>query len=246
MQDFKHSKSGKDKKLHYELTKQYFREIAINKGGYYDAKDRGDLRHDVCQRKIWEICTSILGGILPNNPEITRVIDVGCGIGDFTVELAKRYPEFEEIVGIDFLKETIDIACENAKQFDNIVFLEEDLLNLPFRDRSFDLTICINTVHHIHVEDLGRAIDELMRITNKYLILEIRNKKNILNFWYDYIVIPIFYNDLPVYACSASEVNELAKKHNFQLQTEAGIYPLSTICRRLVLVYERKKSDKKQ
>lgn len=239
MQDFKCSKSSKGKKLHYKLTKQYFRKSAANKMGYYDAKTGRELKHDIKQRKIWEICNSILDEILQNNPEITKVTDVGCGIGDFTIDLAKRYPQFEKIVGIDFLKEPIDIARENAKQFDKVSFMKEDLLDLPFNDRFFDVTICINVLHHVYIEDLEKAVQELARVTDKYLILEIRNKKNIFNFWYKYILLPIFYRDLPIITCSISEVNDLIKNHSFKLQISRGIFPGSWVCRRLLLLYKR-------
>ena len=60
MKDFKCSKSGKEKELHYELVKRYFRRIAVNKKGYYGIKIRGKLKHDKWQFKIWKICNSIL------------------------------------------------------------------------------------------------------------------------------------------------------------------------------------------
>lgn len=240
MQDFCYSATRKNKKLHYEMTKEYFRESALHKKGYYDAKNRGKLKHDIWQLKIWKICTSILDKLLQNNPEIIKVIDVGCGKGDFTVELAKRYPQFEEIWGIDFLKEAFDIARENAKQFGKVFFKEASLLNIPFKDKNFDLTICINLLHHVHIDDFNRAIEELARITDKYLILEIRNKKNIFNFWYDYILLPNFYKDVPIFTTTISEVSNLLKNHNFRLQMVRGIFPVSWVCRRLVIVYKRK------
>lgn len=232
------SRSIEGKKSHYELVKRYFRESAVKKKGYYDAKYREKLRYDPRELKIWDICFSIMDKILQNNTGIKRLIDVGCGIGDFTLDLAVKYSQFEKIVGIDFLKENVDIAYQKAEQFKNAFFFEADLLDIPFDDRSFDVTICINVLHHVHINDFNKAIRELARITEKYLILEIRNKKNIFNFWYKYIVIPLLFKDLPVYDCSTSEVNELIKDH-FKLQMARGNLPVCWGCRRLVLVYKR-------
>lgn len=239
MQNFKQSHSNKDKISHYKLVERYFRESAINKGGYHDAKNKGKFKHDAQQLKIWEICTSILDKILQNNPKTMKVIDVGCGIGGFTQELAKKYPQFDEIVGIDLLKEALDIAEKNTMQFDRVSFTEGNVLDIPFNDRNFDVTICINLLHHIHIDDFERAIGELARITDKYLILEIRNKDDIFDFWYTYILIPLFYKDLPVYTNSVSEVNDVIKNHGFRLQTARGIFPKSWVCRRLLLTYKR-------
>jgi ubiquinone/menaquinone biosynthesis C-methylase UbiE len=168
-----------------------------------------------------------------------KAIDVGCGIGDFTQELAKRYPQFNEIIGIDSLEEVLEIAKKNAMQFDRVSFTEGNVLDIPFNDRNFDVTICINLLHHIHIDDFERAIGELARITDKYLILEIRNKDDIFDFWYTYILIPFFYKDLPVYANSVSEVNDVIKNHGFRLQTARGTFLKSWVCRRLLLTYKR-------
>lgn len=239
MQDSRYIIPRKDKKLHYKLVERYFRESLINKGGYYDTKNKGKLKHNAKQLKIWEICTSIIDKILQDNIKLMKAIDVGCGIGDFTRELAKKYPQFNEIVGVDLLKETLDIAKKNAMQFAKVFFIEGNVLDIPFNDRNFDVTICINLLHHIYVDDFKRAISELARITDKFLILEIRNKDNIFDFWYSYILIPLFYRDLPVYVNSVSEVNDVIKNHGFQLQTARGIFPNSWVCRRLLLVYKR-------
>jgi ubiquinone/menaquinone biosynthesis C-methylase UbiE len=239
VQNFKQSHSNKDKISHYKLVERYFRESAINKGGYYDAKNKEKFKHDAQQLKIWEICTSILDKILQNNPKTMKVIDVGCGIGDFTQELAKRYPQFNEIIGIDSLKEVLEIAKKNAMQFDRVSFTEGNVLDIPFNDRNFDVTICINLLHHIHIDDFERAIGELARITDKYLILEIRNKEDIFNFWYDRFLIPIYYKDLPVNTNTVSEVSDIIKNHGFKLRTVKGLFPFKRICRRLILFYER-------
>ena len=227
-----------DKKSHYELVKHYFREKAVDREGYYDNKHRDKLRYDPRELKIWNICFSVIDKILHDNTGIKRLIDVGCGVGDFTLDLAVKYSQFERIVGIDFLKENVDIACQKAERFKNVFFFEADLPVIPFVDRGFDVTVCINVLHHVHADDFNKTIKELARITDKYLILEVRNKKNIFNFWYKYITIPLLFKDLPVYDCSISEVDELIKDC-FELQMARGNLPVSWGCRRLVLVYKR-------
>ena len=239
VKNFNCSKLEKDKKLHYKLTKKYFRKNATLKKGYYASKYTEELKQQIRKRDMWEIYYSSLEEILENNSDSTSIIDVGCGMGNFTLELVNR-EQFKIIVGIDFLKETLGLACENEKLLDRVSFIEGNLLNIPFNDRSFDITICLNVLHHIHVKDLSKAIQELARITNKYLILEIRNERNIFNFWHNHITLPIFYKNLPIYTTSTSDVNDLMINHNFQLQTIRGKTLLSQICRRFVLTYKRK------
>jgi len=238
VKDFNCSKLEKGKKLHYELTKKYFRKSATFKEGYYTTKNTEELKQQIRKRDMLDIYSSSLDEILQNNSESKSVIDVGCGMGNFTLELVNR-KQFKKIVGIYFLKETLRLACENTKLFERATLIEGDLLNIPFNDRSFDITICLNVLHHIHVKDFSNAIQELARITNKYLILEIRNKRNIFNFWHNHITLPIFYKDLPIYTTSTSNANDLMINHNFQLQTVGRKALLSQICGRLVLTYKR-------
>lgn len=52
------------------------------------------------------------------------VLDVGCGTGDITLQMAKMYPNVK-VVGIDFSEEQITIAREKLvnKKLDNVVFI---------------------------------------------------------------------------------------------------------------------------
>jgi tRNA G46 methylase TrmB len=106
VKDFNCSKLEKDKKLHYELTKKYFRKSATFKEGYYTTKNTEELKQEIRKRDMWDIYSSNLDEILQNNYESKSVIDVGCGMGNFTLELVNR-EQFKKIVGIDFLKETL-------------------------------------------------------------------------------------------------------------------------------------------
>jgi ubiquinone/menaquinone biosynthesis C-methylase UbiE len=231
------SNNSEEKKLHYNLTKEYFKESATYKMGYYDTKSKLNLKHDSKQYKIWEICTSFFDKKI--NSKIKKIIDVGCGIGDFTIDLAKRYSSLNKIVGVDFLEETIEIARKNTKDFEKVIFEKKDILNLDFDERSFDVSICVNVFHHIHPKDQEKAVKELSKISDKYVVLEIRNKKNIFNFWYKYIALPFLYRNLPVTSNSVAEINSMFKKQKFKLLIAKGIYPRIWICRRLILIYKR-------
>ena len=237
MNKLKSSKSKKENKIHYISIKNYFRERAHDKNGFYGINWK--FQHHKHQFKIREICNSHLKKILNENPKINRIVDVGCGIGDFTINLARKYSQLEKIVGIDFVDEPIKIATENGKKYDNINFIKTDLLDIPFEDRFFNILMCINTIHHVHKDDFKNAIKEFTRVTDSYIILEIRNKKNIFNFWYKYISLPILYRDLPVFSCSISEINNIIKKYNFKFQSAEGRFICSQFCWRLLLIYKR-------
>ena len=231
-------KSNFDKTLHYELIKKYFIKSATNKKGYYKSKSIYEINKDTKRRSDWKNYTSALDEILKNDRQIESTIDIGCGMGNFILELVNR-KQFKKIFGIDFVKETFDIARENKQYFGNIDFIQGNMLSLPFKNRSFDLTFCLNVLHHVHKNDFTLAIYELTRITNKYLMIEIRNKNNFLEFLYQKILLPKFYRSLPQFTNSITEVNNLMKQNGFGLKIIKGRIPFTWACRHLVLVYKR-------
>lgn len=234
MKYFHTSLKDNDKNLHYDSIKKYFREDACTKNRYYE-----NTKSSPKQRKIFDLTLSILEDVIRNNPELTKALDAGCGAGNFTLELSQRFPQLKRIVGIDFLKETITNTIKKIKHNKKISFIQSDLLNIPFEDKTFDVTICLDVLHHIYRDDFQNAIKELARVTGQYLIIEIRNKKNIFNFWYNHVIQPLFYRNLPVHTTSIDEVNNLIKYHHFQLKLARRIANFRFSCRRLVLVYER-------
>jgi SAM-dependent methyltransferase len=223
-----------DKVDHYTLIKNFFRENVEHTHGYYEA-----AKHDPRQQKIFKLCLSLLDDITQHNCKITSAIDIGCGMGSFTFESAERFPQIKKVVGIDFLKEVIEKAQEKTKTCERVSFILGDILHLPFRKRAFDVSLCIDTLHHIHQDDFGKAIAELARITDKYLILEIRNRKNVFHFWYAKVMQPMFYKNLPVFTTSIGDVNDFIRPHQFQLESARRIEHSKWNCRRLILVYKR-------
>jgi demethylmenaquinone methyltransferase/2-methoxy-6-polyprenyl-1,4-benzoquinol methylase len=62
-----------------------------------------------------------------------RVLDVGCGTGDLSIELFEKTAA--EVVGIDFCEPMLQLARQKAPQ---LTFIEGDAMQLPFPDESFD------------------------------------------------------------------------------------------------------------
>jgi len=44
---------------------------------------------------------------------------------------------------------------------------------IPFKDRSFDLVICLDTMEHIYEEDVPQVINEIYRISSRYVFFQI-------------------------------------------------------------------------
>ena len=124
-----------------------------------------------------------------------------------------------------------------------IDFHEANILDMPFNDHSFDLTVCINTLHHIHKEDLEKGLSELARITKKYLVIEIKNNNNFL---YKYIL-PNLYkyilqnslHGMNVYPTSIETTSRILSRYNFRLVNTSGILLFNWLSPMVVISYEK-------
>ena len=56
-------------------------------------------------------------------------LDLACGTGILTREIAEKFPS-AEIVGVDITKSYLDVAKKNSNSFDNISFILDDAENL--------------------------------------------------------------------------------------------------------------------
>src|SRR5437016_5431135 len=88
--------------------------------------------------------TEAMGSLFPADLDLTNVhsvLDVACGPGGWTREVAAQLPD-TEVVGIDISKTMIDYANAyvQVQKLDNIYFLVMDATKgLDFSDASFDL-----------------------------------------------------------------------------------------------------------
>ncbi len=86
-----------------------------------------------------------------------RVLEVGCGTGLLTAELARTGAKVYSLdISRDLLKQAKD-KCEDK----SIVFFCSSAYELGFRDRSFDHVIGMSVLHHL---DMDRALKEFSRV----------------------------------------------------------------------------------
>ncbi|MDR2148622.1 MAG: methyltransferase domain-containing protein [Tannerella sp.] len=94
--------------------------------------------------------------IQPNN----FVLELGCGTGYFTREIAKTKAK---IVAIDISPELLTIAKDNVTGT-NVSFFIENAYNTTFEDNQFDCVIGSSVLHHL---DIKKALSEMYRILKK-------------------------------------------------------------------------------
>ena len=86
-------------------------------------------------------------------------VDVACGSGKLTAELAKLAGSSGRVVGIDFSPQMLGVA---RREHPGLEFLEGDALNLPFDDASFDASTIAFGLRNL--ADPVRGLREMLRI----------------------------------------------------------------------------------
>ncbi|MFQ5554543.1 MAG: methyltransferase domain-containing protein [Acidimicrobiia bacterium] len=89
-----------------------------------------------------------------------RLLDVGCGPGSITCEMAAAIAP-GEVVGVDADTGVLDVARARARKLDlaHIEFEGADVYDLPFEDGSFDVTHAHQVLQH-----LARPVDALLEM----------------------------------------------------------------------------------
>jgi ubiquinone biosynthesis O-methyltransferase len=103
-----------------------------------------------------------------------KVLDVGCGTGNFSIKLAKMGCE---VIGIDISDEMLKVAKDKAKREGlNIKFYNMDVYNMKFEDNCFDGVISVTAFEFL--KDPNKAIKEMFRVLkpNGYLLIGTINK----------------------------------------------------------------------
>lgn len=90
------------------------------------------------------------------------ILDIGCGLGDTTLMLNKRFPN-STITGLDGDEHLIEAAIAEKKSVHpNLDFVCGDALHLPFEDNSFDFVFCRFVLTHI--PDAFAVMKEMKRV----------------------------------------------------------------------------------
>lgn len=89
-----------------------------------------------------------------------RVLDVGCGPGNFTRDFADAAGD-GLVVGIDASAAMIAAGTKRGGG-DNLVYIRGDACSLPFDDEEFDAVCCIGVIHLL--DDPMKSLAEQVRV----------------------------------------------------------------------------------
>lgn len=96
-----------------------------------------------------------------------RILDAGCGEG-FVVSYLLRENDGLTITGIDCSLQAIEMARQMVS---GVLFNVGDLREMPYRDDSFDLVMCLEVLEHL--PDPHKGLRELRRVTSVHCLVSV-------------------------------------------------------------------------
>ncbi len=125
------------------------------------------INREIHSKKVIERAERLLD-LIDIKPD-QSFLEIGCGSGAASKHIYKKYRV--KLVGTDVDENQIKLAKKSIKDLNNITFLVSDSTNLPFKDKSFDIVLSINVLHHIY--NWMDALKEINRVlkNNGYFVL---------------------------------------------------------------------------
>ena len=101
---------------------------------------------------------------LKDIPKDAKILEVGTNIGNQIFHLQSQ--GFTNLYGIEIQDRAINYAKHRT---DNLNIIKGDALDIPFKDNYFDIVFTHGVLIHISPENIIKVIDEIYRVSNKYI-----------------------------------------------------------------------------
>ncbi|GAB7029986.1 class I SAM-dependent methyltransferase [Streptomyces sp. NPDC021749] len=137
----------------------------------------------VLRSHTWRTAANSAGYLLDSLKPHMQVLDIGCGPGTITADLAALVPD-GQVTGLERAPEVLDQARATAaaRGVDNVRFVVGDVHALDFPDDTF----CVVHAHQVlqHVGDPVQALREMRRVTRPGGIVAVRDADYSAMTWY--------------------------------------------------------------
>lgn len=121
------------------------------------------------EKEEMESAKFITSLVVKESNDCDSILDVGCGTGHFILSLEKKIKKTFLYHGIDITEQHIIDANSIFGNIKEYTFQIGDIRNLPIKDKSFNVSICSNTIPHI--PNIDKAIQELIRTTKNDIFI---------------------------------------------------------------------------
>ncbi|MER7169776.1 class I SAM-dependent methyltransferase [Streptomyces mesophilus] len=137
----------------------------------------------VLRSHTWRTAANSAAYLLPEIKPDQRILDVGCGPGTITADLAAQVPQ-GRVTGVELAAGVLDQARAVAAErgLTNTEFETADVHRLRYADDSFDVVHAHQVLQH--VGDPVQALREMRRVTRPGGIVAVRDSDYAAMTWY--------------------------------------------------------------
>ncbi|MBP2406028.1 Demethylmenaquinone methyltransferase [Streptomyces netropsis] len=137
----------------------------------------------VLRSHSWRTAANSAAYLLPELRPDMAVLDIGCGPGTITADLAARVPQ-GAVTGLDAAADVLERARAVARErgLDNVRFTTGDVHALDFPDGSFDVVHAHQVLQH--VGDPVAALREMRRVCRPGGVVAVRDADYAAMTWY--------------------------------------------------------------
>ena len=154
----------------------------------------------------------------------STIADIGCGNGEQCKLFKNNFKA--KFIGVDFSPATIDYL-NKEKIFDEVYLCSSD--KLPLKDKSCDVSLSMENLEHLYIDQVYNALSELIRISD-YIIITTPAPEYCMNLnWIIPEIEEAEQDDIPLseyyYICLESSVHkstiypESMKKCGFEIRS---------------------------
>ncbi|KAL8821728.1 MAG: hypothetical protein Q9223_000302 [Gallowayella weberi] len=119
----------------------------------------------VLQTHSWRTVSNSAAYLLSSLKPDSNILDVGCGPGSITVDLASKVPQ-GKVIGLDTTTDPFEEGRKlaAARGLDNVSFEVGDARQLPFPDKAFDIVHAHQVLQYLNKNDRIEAVREMRRV----------------------------------------------------------------------------------
>lgn len=137
------------KKISQKSLRKIWKSVPVD---YYDRGIKENLGQRLWHQQKLAAIKKATAGLHPK-----QILDIGSNSGALTAKIAKIFPR-AKMIGLDIHRESVEYA---KKKYPHLKFEVADAQKLPFKNKSFDLILCLETIEHLVLP--RKALREIKR-----------------------------------------------------------------------------------